>query len=229
MITLNNLESYCFKDLNYTFYSKYNYAIIGEIGCGKSTLAKIMSNISSSINGSIQSNLKIGYVMQNPQNQFIFEYVYEDLIFGLENILSDKNEIIHKLINVTKFLGISELLERKISTLSGGEQQLIAICSMILMEYEVLILDEVTSMLDPISKDSLINNLISYAKSNNIMFIFITHDNNIMTKCDKIIKLENNKLIEIKKKELDVTLNYINKSLQINCDTLKEFEQWMLQ
>ncbi|MGL6101302.1 MAG: energy-coupling factor ABC transporter ATP-binding protein, partial [Fusobacteriaceae bacterium] len=136
-------------------------AIIGKNGCGKSTLVRILAGLEKPISGDIfLDNKKYNYedfseirgdislVFQNPNNQIIGTKVVDDLAFPLENRGYSRIEILQKIEDISKKLDIGHLLNKNPNDLSGGEKQIIAIAGTIIFDPKVIILDEVTSMLD---------------------------------------------------------------------------------
>jgi len=143
--------------------------IVGASGAGKTTLAKTIAGfIPHSEGGDLagavtvdgmdvaRSTLadvvsRVGMVTQNPFNQISGAKftVREEIAFGLENLGVPREEMIERVGRVAELLGVEGLLERSPYALSGGQMQLVAIASMMVMEPRVLVMDEPTSQLDP--------------------------------------------------------------------------------
>ena len=143
--------------------------VVGASGVGKTTLAKAIAGFiphseGGELTGSVQvdgiqvpaSTLadvvsRVGLVTQNPFNQISGAKfsVREEIAFGLENLGVPRDEMIHRVAEVVALLGIGELVDRSPYALSGGQQQLVAIASMMVMAPRVLVMDEPTSQLDP--------------------------------------------------------------------------------
>lgn len=99
---------------------------------------------------------KIGFVMQSVEDQ-IWELLVEDLIaFSLENDGIARPEIRKRVFGITEQFGISRLLGRRFSTLSGGEKRIVSLASVVIREPEILLLDEPTSGLDPEARSQMI-------------------------------------------------------------------------
>ncbi len=141
--------------------------LCGQSGCGKTTLIR---NLKPSLTphgereGEIiykDQNIKeishyqeaseIGYVLQNPDNQIVTDKVWHELAFGLENLGMAQNKIRLRVAEMAHFFGIQNWFYKDVVTLSGGQKQLLNLASVMAMGVEVLILDEPTSQLDPIS------------------------------------------------------------------------------
>lgn len=135
-------------------------AVVGPSGCGKSTLVSILSGIIPALmpNGvlsgtiGIADDVLISVVSQSPENQ-LFGYGVEDaIVFGIENMGLDSEEISERLEYVLDLLNIQHLRRRSIQTLSGGQRQAVCIASVLAMRPDILIMDEPVSSLDPNGK-----------------------------------------------------------------------------
>jgi energy-coupling factor transport system ATP-binding protein len=100
---------------------------------------------------------KIGYVMQNPEDQIVTEKVWHELAFGLESIGCDQSTMRARVAEMACYFGIQDWFHRDVANLSGGQKQLLNLASIMAMQPEVLILDEPTSQLDPIAASDFLN------------------------------------------------------------------------
>jgi len=145
------------------------FGIVGASGVGKSTLAKVISGfIPHSEGGELEGAVtvagidvvkatlldvvsKVGLVTQNPFNQITGARfsVEEEIAFGLENLGTPRAEMIERVGAIIARFGIQELRDRSPFALSGGQQQLVALASIVVMEPVILVMDEPTSQLDP--------------------------------------------------------------------------------
>ncbi len=143
--------------------------VVGASGAGKTTLAKIISGFIPNVDGGELSGTveidgadlagvalseavaRVGLVIQNPFNQISgARYtVREEIAFGLENLGTPRAEMAERVAEVAELLRITPLLDRSPYALSGGQQQLVAIASMIVLRTPVIVMDEPTSQLDP--------------------------------------------------------------------------------
>jgi energy-coupling factor transporter ATP-binding protein EcfA2 len=143
--------------------------ITGPSGCGKTTLCRcfngliphfyqgemkgdvIISGIKVTEHPTSELAKHVGLVFQNPENQLFALSVEKDVAFGLENLGVSREEMRKRVDWAMNLAGIYELRERPPSELSGGQQQRVAIASVLAMKPEVIVLDEPTSFLDPLS------------------------------------------------------------------------------
>ncbi|TFB21812.1 energy-coupling factor ABC transporter ATP-binding protein [Filobacillus milosensis] len=157
------------QNLNFSIYKGESTLLMGGSGSGKSTLALCLNglypeavegfssgeiyyrerNINDFESGELNQN--IGIVFQDPESQFCMIRVEDELAFTLENLSVPPSEMRSRIEEVLKQVNMSEFIESKIHELSGGQKQKIALASVLLMEPELLILDEPTANLDPLS------------------------------------------------------------------------------
>lgn len=204
-------------------------AILGHNGSGKSTIAKLLIGLLEKKEGEIivdnreltEENLylireKIGIVFQNPDNQFIGATVRDDIAFGLENICvqQDKmDDIINTFSSKVKML---DFLDHEPTKLSGGQKQRVAIAGILAMSPSIIILDEATSMLDPVGKRE-INELVKELKDEKDMTIIsITHDIEEAKNADKVILLNEGKIVASGKPEAILTQEELLLSLELD-------------
>ena len=179
-------------------------SVVGLNGCGKSTLAKMINGILlpskgevfiDEINTSDISSLhkirkKVGMVFQNPDNQIIESTVEEEIAFGLENLCVPSHEMSSKIQEVLKIVGLEGFEKKSVFSLSGGQKQRLNIASVLAMNPEIIVLDEPTSMLDPVSRDSIIRLLIKFNSERNTTIILITHFMEEAILSDKVVFMD---------------------------------------
>lgn len=185
-------------------------SLLGHNGSGKSTLAKLMIGLLPVDGGTVvisglelnDKNItairnKAAIVFQNPDNQFIGVTVEDDIAFSLENRNVNRDEMKRLVLEYAKKVGMEEFLNKEPGYLSGGQKQRVAIADALVINPEILILDEATSMLDPRGKRDILNLIREMKKENpDLTVISITHDVEEAYLSDEIILLEKGKVVE---------------------------------
>ena len=131
-------------------------------------------------------------VFQNPDNQFVSSLVKEDVAFYPENLGLDNIE--NRVINALKMVDMEDYLNKSTHLLSGGQKQRIAIAGVLSGDSEIIIFDEVTSMLDPLGKENVLN-IMKKLHENGKTIISITHDVYEANLCDRLIILNSGKIV----------------------------------
>ena len=147
--------------------------LCGASGSGKSTLLRQLKAVltpSGKRSGEVlfhgvplsqvsdrEQAAKIGFVMQNPDDQIVTDKVWHELAFGLESLGCDQKTMRARVAEMACYFGIQDWFHRDVATLSGGQKQLLNLASIMAMQPEVLILDEPTSQLDPIAASDFLN------------------------------------------------------------------------
>lgn len=119
---------------------------------------------------------EIGFVFADPEAQFTSMTVEEELVFGLENIGLPLHEVKDRLDWVTDITLIVDLLDKSPYEISGGQKQRVAIASVLAMKPRIMILDEPTSMLDPLGKDFIFDILTNLKKEHSLTLIVVEHN-----------------------------------------------------
>ena len=161
------------QDVNLTIEKGEYIVLCGKSGSGKTTLLKHLKSVltpSGKRSGTILFNSipmeqvsqrdqssKIGYVMQNPDDQIVTDKVWHELAFGLESLGTDQKAMRARVAEMACYFGIQDWFHRDVANLSGGQKQLLNLASIMAMQPEVLILDEPTSQLDPIVASDFLN------------------------------------------------------------------------
>jgi energy-coupling factor transport system ATP-binding protein len=163
-------------------------AVIGPNGSGKSTLARLMSGLLLPARGQVlidgldtgtpeareEIRRRVGLVLQNPDNQLVAVQVEEDVAFGPGNLNLPPAEIRRRVDESLEAVNLSGLRARPPHLLSGGEKQRLAIAGILALRPRYLVLDEPTSMLDPLGRREVLRVLRNLAQSG-ISVILITH------------------------------------------------------
>lgn len=182
--------------------------ILGHNGSGKSTIAKLLIGLLEKSSGRILiddceliiENLyeirdKIGIVFQNPDNQFIGATVRDDIAFGLENTCVPQEKMDEIINTYASKVGMSNFLDHEPTKLSGGQKQRVAIAGILAMAPKIIILDEATSMLDPMGRREINNLVKELNKEKEITIISITHDIEEAKNADQVIMLSGGKIV----------------------------------
>jgi len=149
----------------------------------------------------------VGLVKQNPSEQLVTFTVRDEISFGLENLKYPEDKITSKVEQVSKMMGITDILDRPIEQLSGGQKQLTVLCSFLVMNPEILILDEPIAYLDQESESFLLNRLKKLVKTKEIpiTLIIIEHRlSRVLDIADKLIILNDLGNISLKGRVKDV-------------------------
>ena len=161
------------SNVNLTIQRGEYVVLCGKSGSGKTTLLRHLKSVLAphgKRSGEILFNgtpmeavsqrdqsAKIGYVMQNPDDQIVTDKVWHELAFGLESLGCDQKTMRARVAEMACYFGIADWFHRDVANLSGGQKQLLNLASIMAMQPEVLILDEPTSQLDPIAASDFLN------------------------------------------------------------------------
>lgn len=187
-------EQQVLRNISLTIKEGEFISLLGSNGSGKSTLAKLIAGINEEECKEIKINSKPGIVLENPDNQIIGTLVYEDILFGLQNIKINKEKMFEKLEETLNKFKIKHLEKKLVNELSGGEKQKLAFASLWALDYEIFILDEVTSMLDPDSRKEIIE-LIKKLNNEGKTIIQITHFLEETKNSDRVIILNKGEIV----------------------------------
>lgn len=188
--------------------------ILGGSGSGKSTLLRAIAGLipgfyGGTLKGSVQiDNMeinqlsrreivqKIGILFQDPENQIVMTDVEHELTFGLENIGIPLNIMKRRVMEISESLDLFPILNRGIEELSGGQKQKVALGSILAMQPEVLLLDEPTSQLDPVSGEDTIALAKRLNEDNGLTVVLVEQR---LERCfhiaDRVIIIENGSII----------------------------------
>ena len=184
-------------------------AILGHNGSGKSTLAKHLNAILLPTEGTVfvdgmdtkdEEKLNAirqtaGMVFQNPDNQIIGTVVDEDVAFGPENMGVPTEEILERVENGLKTVGMWEYKDHSPNRLSGGQKQRVAIAGVVAMEPKCIVLDEPTAMLDPVGRKEVIKAAQKLNREKQVTIILITHYMEEVIDADRVIVMDQGKVL----------------------------------
>ena len=208
MIKIEHLEKSfgertVFQDINLQFAAGKVYALIGNSGCGKTTLLNMIAKLESYDEGKIlykEKDIKtikstiffrneLGYLFQN-FGLLDNETVSSNLDLGLINRQCNRKEKENYKKEVLARVGLSHIhLEQKVYELSGGEAQRVALAKIILKDPPLILADELTAALDPITSQEIMKILLTM-KNQNRLIIIATHNPDIWNQADEVINLK---------------------------------------
>lgn len=185
--------------------------LCGKSGSGKTTLLRHLKTVLSphgSRTGAVrldgtpleeiglrQQAEKIGFVMQNPDDQIVTDKVWHELAFGLENLGMEQSLMRLRVAEMASFFGIQDWFHREISQLSGGQKQLVNLAAIMAMQPEILILDEPTSQLDPIAAADFLNTLKKINRELGTTILITEHrTEDIFPAADRVVVMEQGRI-----------------------------------
>ena len=198
------------KDVSLSIESGEFVGIIGPSGSGKTTLASLFSgaiphHYSGELSGSVKiagqdtKNLAltniaclIGSVIQDIDAQMVAANVEDEILFGLENFGVAHSEIPSRIDEALQIVGISDLRNRDLDTLSGGQKQKVAIAAILALKPKVMVLDEPTCALDPVSSKMIFSILKDLNKNFGITVVVIEQKVALLSEyCKRLVVLSN--------------------------------------
>jgi energy-coupling factor transporter ATP-binding protein EcfA2 len=227
-------EVYALNNVNLKIKENKFILLAGETGSGKTSLIRCMNGLIPQfysgyykgwveVNGIDTTNTSIadlstfvGIVFQNPENQLVSMNVEHEIAFGLENLGIPKDQIKQKIDEVVQLTGIENILNKAPFEISGGEQQRVALASILALNPKILILDEPTSNLDPFFASKILTLLQKIHQERDITIIISEHRLDLLISIvDEIILMNKGKIIEHGEK--DEVINNTNfEQLKIN-------------
>lgn len=165
--------------------------LVGGTGSGKTTLLKLFKpeiRPQGALSGAVrvlgrdaaamsprESAESVGYVFQSPDSQIVCDSVWHELAFGLENLGVPQDQMRRRVAETCYFFGMESWFHRRCADLSGGQRQLLALASALAMRPSVLLLDEPTSMLDPVAEKSFLSLLRRVNRELGCTVVVATH------------------------------------------------------
>lgn len=202
-------EHVVFQDLSLDIEQGSFVAVLGHNGCGKSTLAKHLNAILLPEGGTVtvygldtkqEENLlairqQVGMVFQNPDNQIVSNVVEEDVAFAPENLGVPTQEIRRRVDEALEAVGMAAYKKHAPHLLSGGQKQRVAIAGVLAMRPKTIVLDEPTAMLDPQGRQEVVSIVEKLSREQNITVILITHHMDEAICADRVIAMDDGKII----------------------------------
>ncbi len=220
------------ENLSFKIESGESVGLIGANGAGKSTVMKLLLGLVFG-EGEIfiddlevqKKNLaairrKLGFVLQNSDNQMFMPTVYEDMIFAPLNYGFSREEAEKKVDDVLEKLALTDLKYRHNHKISGGEKRMAAIATVLAMEPEAILMDEPTSALDPYNRRVVIRTVRELPQTK----LITSHDLDMIAEtCSRVILLSGGKLVAdgpageilrnrelLERNRMELPLSYIN-------------------
>ena len=179
--------------------------VVGPNGGGKSTLVRLMNGLLRPDSGRVlvsghdpatqpfEVRRHVGILFQNPDNGLVAPFVEDDVAFGLENLGVPRPQMRDRVAAAIRAVGLEGYERREPHTLSGGEKQRVALAGLLAVEPEILVLDEPTSMLDPVGRMEVLERLEGLRTEKTILHV--THHLEELVNADRILVLNGGELV----------------------------------
>jgi cobalt/nickel transport system ATP-binding protein len=197
-------DKYVLRDMSFTIGRGESVGLIGANGAGKSTIMKLLLGlvqgegsilvdgieVKKETLGEIRS--KLGFVLQNSDNQMFMPTVYEDMSFGPLNYGLGREETDRRVDEVLASLHLEDLKYRYNHKISGGEKRMAAIATVLAMQPDAILMDEPTSALDPYNRRIVINTIRELGQTK----IITSHDlDMILETCGRVILISEGRIV----------------------------------
>lgn len=243
-LSLTFLDGYkILDDINFQINENTINLLVGKSGCGKSSLLMCLARVipepvEGNISGEIIFNNKniegknaqevsgeIAYMFQDPDSQLCTFTVEDEIAFGLENLNIPPEKMESIIDEKLALIGISKLKKRALNKLSGGEKQKVALASILALDPKLILMDEPTANLDPVSTLEIVDLVKMLKEDMGKTVVLIEHKvNEFINIIDNVIKLENNAIKQLKKSQFINEFNRINFFPKIENTTIQDEE-----
>ena len=186
--------------------------LCGKSGCGKSTLLThlktpltphgkrkgeiLFQGVSIGEMSNREQSQRIGYVLQNPDNQIVTDKVWHELAFGLESLGYSNADIRIRVAEMASYFGIQDWFYKNVSELSGGQKQLLNLASIMAMHPDMLILDEPTSQLDPIAASDFLETVKKINRDLGTTIILTEHRlEEVFPSADRVVVMDEGQIL----------------------------------
>lgn len=192
---------------------KGEYVVLcGPSGCGKTTLLRhakpgllpvgaragetFYKDAPLSQLPELTAAAEIGFVQQNPDNQIVTDFVWHELAFGLENMALSVPVIRRRVAEMAAFFGMEPWFRSKTTELSGGQKQLMNLASALAMGPKLLILDEPTSMLDPLAARNLLATVQRINRELGVAILMTEHRlDEVFPAADRVVTMDKGRIL----------------------------------
>ena len=190
------------RDVSVTLAER-RVAVVGANGSGKSTFARLLNGLVVPDEGSVLVDgldtrtegkavrRKVGFVFQDPDTQIVYPTVEEDIAFGLKNLKLDRAEIARRVAAVLDRYGLAGHRSRPAHLLSGGQKQMLAICSVLVMEPAYVVFDEPTTLLDLRNKRMVMETVAGLPQA----AVFVSHDLDLLGGFDRVLVFDGGRIV----------------------------------
>lgn len=178
--------------------------LCGSSGSGKTTLLRLIKRElapygqmegSITLEGAWDAG-RVGFVMQNPENQIVAETVLQELAFGAENLGYSRDVIARKVAETAAYFGLEDWLRKETAYLSGGEKQILNLAACMVCSPDLILLDEPTAMLDPIATNSFLSLLRKVNEELGVTILMTEHClEEVLPMANRLVLLEDGRVI----------------------------------
>lgn len=204
-------DAQALRDVSFALESGSFTVLTGDSGSGKSTLLRLLKREIAprgtksgeiTVCGVLQDELsdrdaasKIGFVSQHPDEQIVTDRVWHELAFGLESLGKDDAFMRRRVAEIASFFGIGDWFRMQTDALSGGQKQLLCLASVLAVEPDILLLDEPTSRLDPVSEAEFLSLLERLNRELGITVLLSAHDTErVFGMADRVLYLQDGRI-----------------------------------
>jgi lipoprotein-releasing system ATP-binding protein len=208
----NPVNFHVLKDISFAIRKGEFVSIMGKSGCGKSTLLYILSTMDTDYEGELfldgkrltkRTPLELARI-RNEHIGFVFQFHYllaeftvlDNVMFPARKLgIKSKREIEKDALDNLEMLGVADQAYKKASMISGGQKQRVAIARALINSPSIIMGDEPTGNLDSKNSDNVFNIFKQLGHSKNLSLLVVTHDADFADRTDRIIQMEDGKII----------------------------------